>query len=215
MDISVSVSTEYALFLISHVVMYYLYYESAKKLGWELAIKTPEKHYKNVTNILVLSTVLFFLGNYAGRWSLSLVAVSALSMFGFGALAELQFLKTHISEDTVKGWSLKTKWFFATIFGTIVAMAFYHFKLAYTNNILIPYMLSFILILFVAYGIPIMISTDPGRLHFHHFLIFFILALFTRFNSSLSELCAAVCIGIYIQGSAMYENPMFGSTFMD
>jgi hypothetical protein len=205
---------QYVYFILSNIILYFIYYLTAKEWNWELRIKSDTEHYENITNLLVLSTALFFVGNYGPRWDTEMFAIALVSMFGFGYLAEMPFLKTHVSVGTVQRWNKKQRLFFFSVLMIIVMFAVYHFYEAYYEGILPLYTISLIGILGIAYGIPYMLSDNKHSLHFHHFLLFYIMALFTRFDTILGKMAAAICLGIFIQGSAMYDNRMFISTFL-
>ena len=142
--------------------------------------------------------------------------VTTASAFGFGYLAEQPFLKTSVSAEDIKKWSAKTKAFFIGVFALIITLAIYHIKLAFDKKIAMVYIIFFVLIMMIYLGLPYYIQKqEPGlAYHPHHWTIFWILSIFTRFNTPISKICAGICLGIYIQGSAMYNNDRFlGSIF--
>ena len=206
----------YVIFILSNILIYLSYYKLAKDWNWELQIKTNSVHYRNITNLILLSTTIYVFGNYDNRWDWMMFFVTFASALGFGYLAEQPFLKTSVSADDIKKWSIKTKSFFIGVFALIFALAIYHIKLAFDKKIAMVYLIMFGLVMFVYLGLPYFIQKQENGVayHPHHWTIFWILAIFTRFNTIISKVCAGICLGIYIQGSSMYNNDRFlGSIF--
>lgn len=212
--------TQYLAFIISNIVFYQMYYITAENLEWEMSKKGNTRHYENITNLILLSSVLASYSNFAARWDLLMFITTAISMFGFGLLAELPFLKTNISPEAIKGWKIGTKLFFIAVLLIIVYFAFYHFYEAGKQGEFSSYLSAFILIMYLAFGIPYDFYTEAKKkgqyipFHPHHYLIFFILALFTKYDTIVSKITGSICLGIFIQGSAMYGNQGFMASTM-
>lgn len=206
----------YIVFILSNILLYMSYYEGAKRMNWELEIKNQSIHYKNITNLILYSSILYIFGNYDKRWDWSMFSSTFLAMFGFGYLAQQKFLKTSLQPNLVKTWKPETKFFFMNVIGLVLIIAIYHLILAHRKGIFGEY-LSFFLVLFSIYLIIPWMMYKHGKasvFHPHHWMIFWLLALFTRFDDTFSRISASVCLGIFIQGSAMYTNDGFlGSIF--
>lgn len=238
--------------------------------------------------------VLFILGNYSVVFSLPFVIAYVVSLFSFGLIAELPFLR--ISLVTVRSWSIGAWIVMASTAALILAAAAYHIYLAVTFGIVVWYLLALAIALALP-GIGIILAVvdksikqrkrqklrdasreiennarsitrgenepldatsaeyqqRPGKLvnfpryatfdhisiasnsdqgtfistyhrlasvedfiaeevamilyyqiHFHHWQLFFLLAFFTRFDDLISQICAGIVVGIYMQGVTAY-----------
>ena len=207
---------KFITFLLSIIILYIIYYIIASKLHWEIQIKTLSQHYQNITNLILLSTILYVFGNYNETWNFMMLFISFISMFVYGYIGEFSFLKNSISITDINRLNNNAKIVYTTTFLIIIIISFYHIKLSYNENIMKTYIFSFLIIIITYLIIPYYIYKNEKDITFHphHWLIVWILALFTRFDTFFSKLCGAICIGIFIQGSSAFNNSnFFGSIF--
>lgn len=206
-------------FLIINVLLYIIYYTIALKLKWEVEVKTISKHYSNITNLVLLSTVLYIFGNYNETWDYMMVFFTFISMFIYGYIGELSFMKNSISINDISRLNNNSKIVYISTLVLIIIVSLYHIKLGYDQSITKIYVPSFMIILIIYLLIPyyIYVNREKGSnitFHPHHWLVAWILALFTRFNTPFSKIFGAICIGVFIQGSSAYNNSgFFGSIF--
>jgi hypothetical protein len=87
----------------------------------------------------------------------------------------------------------------------IVVLVVLHVYLAYRLSV--AFMLAYVTALFVIAGgiLALYALVASSRVFYiHHWFIFWLLALFTRFNHPLSAAALGLCTGIFVQGAAAY-----------
>ena len=97
-------------------------------------------------------------------------------------------------------------WVLLAVVGTLVAvLTVLHIYLAYRFSIgfLLMYLGSLVTIAVLIVALYAMVSSTRV-FYIHHWFIFWILAIFTRFNHPLSVIALGLCVGIFVQGAAAY-----------
>jgi len=195
------------------IVPYFIYLLVAKKENWtERNIRSRTNHYETVVSAIFYVTTLWLLGNYRNTFDwVGFLAVTT-SCLVFGKISELSWAKESLV--TISRWDGKMWALIISVLVIIIALAIYHiylsvkignrFWISYVGALTVPAML-----LGFAYLAAKDQNNDPSEkdqvlVHLHHYQIFFVLALFTRFPNLVSRICGGITIGCMMQGFASY-----------
>lgn len=200
----------------------YVFVRRVKWQGREFSVRNfLDEIFKQILYICAL----FAFGNYGATLTLLNIPIIPAAAIGFGALGEVQFLRNNLTNCFRNPRAIAVYSAGAFI---VLLLAAYHFFEAYTadasydccpwaptvsetcdsalpGGISIWYATALVsvLLILLALSLPAFVKSDIN-FHPHHWAIFYILALFTRFPTVISEISAYVCIGIYVQGVATF-----------
>ena len=97
-------------------------------------------------------------------------------------------------------------WVLIGVVGTLILfLVIVHFYLAYRHSVgfMVLYLTTLGFIVFMIFALYALISST-SIFYIHHWFIFWVLSIFTRFNHPLSVISLGLCVGIFVQGAAAY-----------
>lgn len=208
---------KWSFYILSTVLLPYLAYQMvANKVSLKRRrFKSFAEHFECIVKLIGSSTLLWFLGNYEETFS-STTAISVfVGLFGFALLAEKDKENSTLVTYSKWNYQMKTLMTHGTI--SVVLILFYHLMLANNHDFFKEYftfMLLPIVFLFVSSKIAGRDNLECSRsesctsktiLHLHHTHLFYMLAFFTRFPETVSQLAAGLFIGASLHGVAAYD----------
>eukprot|EP00744_Colponema_vietnamica_P007178 GILI01010363.1.p1 GENE.GILI01010363.1~~GILI01010363.1.p1 ORF type:complete len:380 (+),score=72.66 GILI01010363.1:108-1247(+) len=128
--------------------------------------------------------------------------ISVVTIFLFGFLGEqypglyLEVGHSFAPNDLILFW---------IVLLIFICIAVYHMRIAFRihQSVFIAYCSSF-LFMIAFYALKFWFLYDVAVFHMHHAHLFWILSWFCRFKDPVSKASLAVCVGIFIQGTAVY-----------
>ncbi|CAG8490408.1 5120_t:CDS:2 [Diversispora eburnea] len=213
---------KYIYFNVAFIfIAYPLYWLIAGFFSWELARKSPCKHFSDVLACVRYGFIVFVLGAYSVTFSWNTVISFYIAIFGYALLAELPFAR-----ESLPTWPIKFQkpnnskflwWYLGSLTIPIILILMgilvtkeHNDRILTKKYIKIKKIIKIINIFKKSNNeINIrteLISSEPRpylsktRIHIHHWQIFYVLAFFTRFNHPISQIGGGIVLGIYSQG---------------
>jgi hypothetical protein len=201
-DIKSIADARFIIFLILVCSSFYIYKMSAEVFNWQHTKRNYTDTYSDLAYLLFLSTVLFFLGNYKETLDYTTLISIFIGLYGFGYLGELSFMKNSLAG--YKDWPVEAWIVYMSGLLIILALGGYHLYEAYNHDILPAYLLALLIPIASAYAAYNTSIKENLKFRPHHWVIFYMLSFFTRFNTTISKVSGGLCIGIFVHGISAY-----------
>jgi hypothetical protein len=184
----------------------------------ECSYSDPILQIRNLMDMLVYSVPIFFIGylhsNECNKFKKPyFIPLILISTTAFGFISWIPFLHVSIQKQSIQQqWTIPTYAVFIVATLLVLVLIAYHIRLAFKveGNTRLKYGYKYLLYALISVGFYIgsyvyLVKTFPiVNVHFHHWFIFWFLSMFAQFNTHVSRISQAICIGIFLQGASAY-----------
>lgn len=198
-----AVSVVRAIALLATTIATFLVYQLVfvRKVGWEGTRMGPRVMMDEIIKHILYIIALFSLGNYAETLTLLALAIIPMSAIAFGGLGQIPFLKNNLTNFFRDPRAIPV---YVSAGVIILGFVGYFLWEAVESGIIVYFLIGLAMVIiavgaFIATGIAKKIKIHP-----HHWSVFYLLAYFTRFPGIISNVCAGICIGIYVHGASSF-----------
>lgn len=190
---------QFALFTV--VLPYCLYGAAAEMFNFtKRRKKTDHSHLESILSACMMSVPLYIMGNYEGTFNTTTVLYLYTGLILFTVVSET----TNTQHQTISkrsNWSKHMQCIVAMATIVLFLTFLYHISLAkeVSDSFQVKYVVAAITVFFVLVKMH-----ESDKYHLHHAHLFYILAFFTRFPTTLSRIAAGLFLGSSIHGIAAF-----------